>query len=143
MKVKVLCSTVQYLSLAEKEFQVAILNDCVCVFVYVKLFMVVYFVQEHHDNLYNDGTCPSLTSSLANCCKEQTAGKNFRFILRHVDIIFLLLKTSEIVCDIFNDLLMPDASEIPGNEEYLRGRGWNLCRESQNWLYPLHLSIFV
>ena len=56
--------------------------------------------------------CPSLTSSLANCCEEQTAGKKFRFILKHVDIIFLLLNTSEVVCDIVNDLPMPDASEI-------------------------------
>lgn len=35
--------------------------------------LCVESLQEHHDNLYNDGTCPSLTSSLANCCKEQTA----------------------------------------------------------------------
>nr|XP_020767413.1 cell division cycle-associated protein 2 isoform X2 [Odocoileus virginianus texanus] len=35
--------------------------------------LCVESLQEHHDNLYNDGACPSLTSSLANCCKEQTA----------------------------------------------------------------------
>ncbi|XP_043783669.1 cell division cycle-associated protein 2 [Cervus elaphus] len=35
--------------------------------------LCVESLQEHHDNLYNDGACPGLTSSLANCCKEQTA----------------------------------------------------------------------
>ncbi|CAN0459276.1 unnamed protein product [Rangifer tarandus platyrhynchus] len=35
--------------------------------------LCVESLQEHHDNLYNDGACPSLTSSLANCCKEQAA----------------------------------------------------------------------
>uniref|UniRef100_F1MG31 Cell division cycle associated 2 n=2 Tax=Bos taurus TaxID=9913 RepID=F1MG31_BOVIN len=35
--------------------------------------LCVESLQEHLDNLYNDETCPSLTSSLANSCKEQTA----------------------------------------------------------------------